>query len=297
MKLEHADKNRFHFDIDYWDEPRAFEAVSLVQIGDIGCSSGFVLNSHVQKCFEVGYIVSGKGWVVIDDVRYPVKQGDLYICFPPQKHSAKADTDNPFRYLYMGFIFNRHPFEEDSFIHIQKMLQKIDNPVMQDRFDIHTPFSQVMNEIYKSGEFAELLIKSYLYEIVIKAYRDFCSDWEYKYELSQKLDGNQSIVYNVISYIDNNIDSIDELKQIAKLLGYSYSYLSHVFSEETGLTLQTYLVQKKIEKAAELLNSNELTIAMIAERLQYQSVHSFGKAFKKIMGVSPAKYQQLQRQK
>lgn len=293
--MDYADKNTFQLDVDYWDDPRAFDAISLVQIGDICCDSDFVLGVHAQKCFEIGYIVSGKGTVYLDDNKYQVKQGDIFISIPQQKHSAKSDPDSPFRYLYMGFIFNRHPYEEDSFTHIQKMLEKVEYPVMQDRLGINVPFMQVTSEIYKTGEFSELLIKSYLYEIIIKAYRDFCSDWEFKYEMSKKLDGNQSIVYNIITYIDNNILNISELNEIARLLGYSYSYLSHVFSEETGLTLQAYFVQKKIEKAADMLCDNELSITMIAEKLQYQSVHSFGKAFKKTMGLSPAKYQQLQK--
>lgn len=293
--MEYTDENLFQLDIDYWDDPRAFEAISLVQIGDICCSSDYVLGTHSQKCFEITYIVSGKGIVYLDDNKYQVKQGDICISVPQQRHSVKADPDNPFRYLYIGFIFNRHPYEEDSFIHIQKMFEKVEYPVLQDHLGINVPFLQVTGEIYKAGEFSELLIKSYLYEIIIKAYRNFCSDWEFKYELNRKLDGNQSIVYNIISYIDNNILNISELNEISRLLGYSYSYLSHVFSEETGLTLQAYFVQKKIEKAAEMLCDDEMSITVIAEKLQYQSVHSFGKAFKKTMGLSPAKFQQLQK--
>ena len=287
------EKKKFHFDIDYFDEPRVFGPISLLQIGDISCNRDFIIKSHEQQCYEISYIVSGKGSININGNKYNVKKGEIYINLPQEKHSGEADQDNPFRYLYMGFIFNRHPYEENLFSHIQKMFHKIEMPVLLDRMDIQVPFLQAINEIYTTSEFSELMIKAFIQEIIIKTYRNFCSNWEYQYAPNQKLDGNKSIIRNIINYIDSNILDIVELKQVSKTMGYSYSYLSHVFSEETGITIQAYYVQKKIEKAADLLNKREINIAQIAEKLQYQSIHSFGKAFKKTMGISPAKYQQI----
>ena len=90
-----------------------------------------------------------------------------------------------------------------------------------------------------------------------------------------------------------NLYEIEELPQIAEKLGYSYSYLSHMFSRETGLTIQQYYNQRRFGLAIEMLKKGELNITEIAEKLHYQSIHSFSKAFRKAIGVSPIQYQNL----
>jgi AraC-like DNA-binding protein/mannose-6-phosphate isomerase-like protein (cupin superfamily) len=297
VKQIYDDTKRFQFDISYLDEPKVYDEITLFQIGDINCNRNYAIESHIQDYYEIIYVVSGKGCFFSDDKKYSVKRGDIYINFPQQKHKGEADKNDPFRYLYMGFMFNRHLYEEDAYSHIKKMLHKVEFPVIQDQLELQNSFMQALNEIYEASEYSEIMIKSYIQQILVKTYRNFCPNWECKYAPTQKLDGNQKIIHDIITYIDSNIMKISELTQISKSIGYSYSYLSHVFSEETGLTLQAYYVKKRIEKATELLNNSEFNITNISDILQYKSIHSFSKAFKKIMGVSPIQYQQLQKQK
>jgi len=68
--------------------------------------------------------------------------------------------------------------------------------------------------------------------------------------------------------------------------------LSHVFRTEIGVSLQSYWNRRRIMYAMKLLQTGE-TSTRIAEKLHYQSVHSFSKAFKKIAGLSPSEYRQL----
>ncbi len=101
------------------------------------------------------------------------------------------------------------------------------------------------------------------------------------------------MVYNAINYIDNNLTRIGDLKDISDALGYSYSYLSHTFSEETGLTLHGYYAQKRLQKAIEMLKEGKKSVTQIAFVLNFQSIHSFSRTFKKEIGVSPSEYQRL----
>jgi AraC-like DNA-binding protein len=97
-------------------------------------------------------------------------------------------------------------------------------------------------------------------------------------------------VYAIIRYIENNIFDIDDIRTIASSLGYSYSYISHLFKERTGVTLQRYIGLKKHEKALELLKYGNLSVTQVASQLQYKSVQSFSKAFSRTMGFPPSKH-------
>lgn len=80
------------------------------------------------------------------------------------------------------------------------------------------------------------------------------------------------------------------LESFAQALQVSPVYLSRTLKKELGTSFITLMTQTRIQKAIQLLNSTELSILDIAERVGYDSQHYFSTAFKKVMGVSPNRY-------
>ncbi|GAB2791174.1 hypothetical protein GCM10027275_40150 [Rhabdobacter roseus] len=72
--------------------------------------------------------------------------------------------------------------------------------------------------------------------------------------------------------------------------GYEYSYLSHLFSAETGTTIEQYLIAQRIEKVKEWLSYGELSISEMAWRLGYSSAAHLANQFKKVTGQTPGQY-------
>jgi AraC-like DNA-binding protein len=72
-----------------------------------------------------------------------------------------------------------------------------------------------------------------------------------------------------------------------------YSYLSHLFSEVEGITIEKYLILQKIEKAKELLVYDEASLSQIAFDLGYSSVAHLSAQFKKITGLTPSHFKKL----
>lgn len=80
---------------------------------------------------------------------------------------------------------------------------------------------------------------------------------------------------------------------ISKKLGYDYTYLSNLFSQMTGTTLEQYLIIQRIEKAKELLSYDELSLSQIAYNLHFSSVAHLSNQFKKVTGLTPRFFKQL----
>lgn len=80
---------------------------------------------------------------------------------------------------------------------------------------------------------------------------------------------------------------------ISEKLGYDYTYLSNVFSEVKGITIQQFIIIHKIERVKELLLYGELNLTEIAYLLHYSSVAHLSNQFKKVTGLSPSFYKQL----
>jgi AraC-like DNA-binding protein len=80
---------------------------------------------------------------------------------------------------------------------------------------------------------------------------------------------------------------------LSKKLDYDYKYLSSLFSEVKGITIEHYIISHKIEKAKELLLYDELSLTEIAEKLHYSSVAHLSNQFKKVTGLTPTFFKQM----
>ncbi len=114
------------------------------------------------------------------------------------------------------------------------------------------------------------------------------------------LDNKKTILVEKIkNAITEMIHYNDELPKcnysdyISELLGYDYTYLSNIFSEVKGITIQQYIILHKIERVKELLLYDELNLTQISYKMHYSSVAHLSNQFKKITGLSPTFYKQL----
>lgn len=82
------------------------------------------------------------------------------------------------------------------------------------------------------------------------------------------------------------------LYRIAERVERPEKYISQLFKEATGVNLSDYLEKVRLDHAAGMLRSHSLTVDEIAEKVGYNSSHSFRRAFKRVMGVPPSSYRQ-----
>ena len=80
---------------------------------------------------------------------------------------------------------------------------------------------------------------------------------------------------------------------LSKALHKDYSYLSSLFSEVEGITIEKFLINQKIEKVKELIIYDELSLSEIAYQLGYSSVAHLSTQFKKVTGLTPSHFRQV----
>lgn len=102
----------------------------------------------------------------------------------------------------------------------------------------------------------------------------------------------KSVIVEMIHYSDE-IPKMNDSDYISEKLGYDYTYLSNIFSEVKGITIQQYVIMHKIEKVKELLLYDELTLTEIAYRLHYSSVAHLSNQFKKVTGLTPTYFKEV----
>jgi AraC-like DNA-binding protein len=103
-------------------------------------------------------------------------------------------------------------------------------------------------------------------------------------------------IANVITEMIHHSDELPRVNYsdyISEKLNYDYTYLSNLFSEVKGITIQQFIIVHKIERVKELLLYDELNLTEISYKMHYSSVAHLSNQFKKITGLTPSNYKQL----
>lgn len=125
----------------------------------------------------------------------------------------------------------------------------------------------------------------YLYEIIL-----YISG-----QVKSFMDGNDnssrdSILDDILYYIDNNYQNNIKLETIAPLFGYNSAYLGKLFTKEIGENFNSYVDHRRIEHSKRLLAQKNIKVYEVSEQVGYRNVDYFHKKFKKYVGISPAEY-------
>ncbi len=166
--------------------------------------------------------------------------------------------------------------------------------------DLFLQIKEQMNHLYSSasipfpgnGEIIKFINdKHYLYEIIL-----FFTE---QFEIIMSALGNsnrESVLDDILHYIDHNYASNITLENIAPLFGYNSSYLGKIFSKKMGQNFNSYLDHIRIECSKELLLHEDMKIYAVAEKVGYKNVDYFHIKFKKYVGMSPAEFRKTNKQ-
>jgi AraC family transcriptional regulator len=118
------------------------------------------------------------------------------------------------------------------------------------------------------------------------------------------LDNNkQQLIEKIKNIIITQVHHTDEERRqnysniLSDTLHKDYSYLSNLFSEVEGITIEKYIINQKIEKVKELIIYDELSLSEIAFKSGYSSVAYLSNQFKKVTGLTPSHFKKVGQKK
>lgn len=102
----------------------------------------------------------------------------------------------------------------------------------------------------------------------------------------------KAIIIKMIYYTEDRV-STKYSCILSERLGLNYNYLSKVFSDSEGITIEKYIISQKIERIKELMTYGELNMTQIADKMNYSSVAHLSLQFKKNTGFTPSGFRLL----
>lgn len=106
----------------------------------------------------------------------------------------------------------------------------------------------------------------------------------------------KNVIVELVHYTDDEL-RVNFSEFLSEKLKYDYTYLSNLFTEVQGTTIEKFIIFHKIERVKELIVYDELNLSEIAFKLHYSSVAHLSNQFKKTTGLTPSHFRKLKEKK
>lgn len=136
----------------------------------------------------------------------------------------------------------------------------------------------------------QIMVRSYLIQILINLYRHYEEKVNEDEELSGKYQASYEKLRPVVDYISDHFREPITLDILADQAAMSRNYLCSFFKKTLNMTIFEYIEQERINYCTMLLDSSSLSITEIALKAGFNSVSYFNRIFKRMKGCSPRQY-------
>ena len=223
---------------------------------------------HIHQCFEVITLNEGEMNVTVDKKTYSLKEGESILIFPNQIHSLDSAKST---HTLCIFSSNFVKFFE----------QKTKNKIPQNnKFVFPENLSELLQQLEDND--SEMFRKGILYLI--------CDAFDKGAVYKNQDIGRDNLLYTVFTFVDKNFDNDCSLTDLAKEIGYNYSYLSRYFKNIVGVTFNEYVNNYRLNHACYLIKNNSVSILQCALDSGFVSLRTFNRSFKQRFGVTPTQY-------
>ncbi len=260
------------------------------------CNKGdVILDAHWHHEYEILIVTQGEISVNIDNSVYKLKEGQFVFIASRQLHSCIALCENECAYTSVVFDISllvnlSHDIDQTTYFS-PLLCKEISLPTVleeQNTYNeiIYNHVTSIASLYAKSNSTFTLQIKGHLYFI-------FAILFEYSVKsspLTQSQIRNISQVKNVLRYIDEHIYEPLSTDSLSQVLCVSNEHFCRLFKKTTGRTPVDYINNKKMIKAAELLQVGDKKIIEVAFLLGYNNLSHFNRLFKRYMKKLPKEY-------
>ena len=237
-------------------------------------NTDYCFPSHLHRDFELAFIESGSCTVIIDGKAQDLSTGEFVLILPNSIHSYYTKEKSK----VIVYVFSKEYVAEFHKLSKNK------------KCDINCFF---MNDAEKSVFFNALSSKAPSIMEITVATNLACLAFYNKngaYFKKVSSTSNNNLMHKILNFITEHYKEDISLKGLAQKLGYEEHYLSRCFNKYFNKNFKSFINELRISFATECINQNpDLTITQIALASGFQSVRSFNRAYKNIMGTTPKK--------
>ncbi|BBI35037.1 helix-turn-helix domain-containing protein [Cohnella abietis] len=253
--------------------PESF--VLLSSFAKISCEPGWKWQKREKPLsnYDLFYVWSGEGELYLNGKQYTIGKGSCFLFKPGDHPTATHNPQKPLVLTYIHFdVSDTVELVPDSYRELE------------DTFDFEHMLSKYVRlflvRTFAAEEEAKLILKQLIIHLLRKD----------RQEPVERKASNQltESIREVANYIQQHPGIVHRVDDLAKRAGLSSRYFSIKFKEMIGMSVQTYMIRTRIERAQHLLMHAGMNVTEVADALGYRDIFFFSRQFKQYTGKSPS---------
>lgn len=249
---------------------------------------------HTHDGYEIYLFLQGNANFIINNEIYPLQPGDMLLFRGDVLHRPHPSKHTPYIRSYVNFTAD-YIQEMMGGDWQQKLLQLFANPNgllirwdPEEARDVEHHFWLMHNEQEKKAIGHEWMLQSLTAQLLIKIYRK--SKESYSVLTASAQSRKETNVRKILVYLNENYKKSFTLEDLAEAVHLNKYYMCHCFKEVTGVSINSYIMRKRIDEAKKLLRLTDEPVGTLSERLGFSNPVHFSRMFKQLAGVSPQQY-------
>lgn len=262
--------------------------LSVVQAGWHQTKGGYGYGPMIRDHWLLHFVLRGNGIVRVENMEYEARESQVFAIRPHQITYYQASESAPWEYFYIGF--------EGEWA--QQVMEDI-GFVREDSIVIQVPNADEVFRLLKNiKEYIKLYLETGdgvlgLYGCVYGIFQLLSSGKNDEQIISGHENPNllqHEYTRTLISIIETSYSEKINIQELANRLHLNRSYMSELFSQDTGMSIKNYLTEKRMKMATIMLQDPRRSVKSIAASCGFDDSLYFSRAFRKYYGISPQQY-------
>ena len=251
-----------------------------------------VVPVHQHRFAELSWMLNGRmGYKFGDELQVISAEEKNFIFIPPEtSHQRISQESNS---TILGFLLDLVPQNkagEQFFDAIVKLTAE--HNYFFDNLDFLNEFEVKLLAELNSGDKVFIgKINFYIYEFLFKLFSHyFAADLIHNSNAHKIFYDRDDVVVTTKQIIEDQLSSAISQKALARRFNISERHLNRIFSEQTGFSVGSYIIQRRLNAAQKMLYNPKFSVKEIAESLGFRSDNYFCAFFKRQTGMTPMEY-------
>ena len=259
--------------------------INLDYCGREKCEPGFQFGPFIRECYVIHMVFGGCGELQLGGAHYRLSKGQAFLIRPREEVIYRADQADPWEYQWVGF----HGCRAEEFV--RQIGFEEGNPVIE--FHNEDGLERIVQQMLDARQLTftnEMIRMSALFAFFALLTQENVD----VPHVRQPLYTDSVYVRDAVNLIMSSYKKKIRVAELADMIGISRGHLTNVFKKELKVSPQEFLMNYRMEKAAQLLRETEMPVNVVAAEVGYSDSLSFSKLFKQRYGMSPSRYRETE---
>ncbi|WP_018753136.1 AraC family transcriptional regulator [Paenibacillus sanguinis] len=257
--------------------------LNLLFFGLEKCKPRHTWGPGLRDAYILHYIHAGRGLLRTKESTFELGAGQGFVIMPETLVHYSAHETEPWCYSWLGF----------TGMNARSLLQRAQIDAERPIFEVPAGsylenFCEELKATYETRG-SDVHSQSVLYRVLAELIR---FSPETRDERKPAAASREGYIRKTIEFIESSYSQKISVLEIARFVGLDRTYLSGLFKERFGVSLQAFLLEYRMNRAVELLQNPELSVSDVSRSVGYTDPFLFSKMFKKTIGQAPALFRE-----